>query len=92
MGLQRRHECYPACFARPVIFLRSDVMTAEQFRALCTLLRSPPGPAQEAARLVLVGQVRQVDAAALAGVSAASVSHAVARIRRGHELAKIAVS
>lgn len=62
-------------------------MTADQFRALCTLLRSPPGPAQEAARLVLVEQMRPSDAAALAGVSPASVSNAVTRFRRGQELA-----
>lgn len=65
-------------------------MTADQFRALCTLLRSPPSPIQEAARLVLVEQVRPTDAAALAGVSAASVSNAVTRFRRGQELAGLA--
>lgn len=65
-------------------------MTADQFRALCALLRSPAGPAQEAARLVLVEQVRPSDAAALTGASAPSVSNAVTRMRRGLELAKIA--
>lgn len=66
-------------------------MTGEQFRALCTLLRSPPGAVQAAARLVLVEQLRPADAAALAGVSAASLSNALARLRRALEMARQAV-
>lgn len=65
-------------------------MTEVQFAAICALLRSPPGPAQEAARLVLVEQLRPVDAATLTGVSSASVSNSVTRIRRGMELAEVA--
>ncbi len=65
-------------------------MTAEQFTALATLLRLRTGPAREAARLVLVEGLKQADAAALAGISTASLGNALARARKGLELAKAA--
>lgn len=65
-------------------------MTAEQFAALAQLLRMQDGPSLTAARLVLVDGVRQVEAAALAGISTAGAHNAVARLRRGMELAKVA--
>ena len=65
-------------------------MTADQFDALATLLQLRQGPARAAARHVLVEGMRQADAAALAGISAAAMSNALTRIRRGIELAKVA--
>lgn len=67
-------------------------MTDSQFDAIATLLQLRQGPAQEAARLVLVGGLRQIDAAALMGISAASVNNTVQRVRRGMDLARAAVS
>jgi transposase len=64
-------------------------MSPEAFTALCTLLRSPPGPAQSAARLVLVEDMRQVDAARLLGVSGQVVSNTVRRMRKGIDLARV---
>ena len=66
-------------------------MTTDQFSALATLLRLRAGAAQEAARLVLVLGHKPSEAAALTGLSAASVSNAVSRMRRGLELARQAV-
>lgn len=63
-------------------------MTAAQFSALAQLLRLRAGPAREAARLVLVDGLRPVDAAALAGCSAASASNTLAACRAGLELAR----
>lgn len=65
-------------------------MTPEQFSALAKLLRSLPGPAQDAARLVLVDGLRPSDAARQAGASPASVSSACRRFRDGLELARVA--
>lgn len=65
-------------------------MTAAQFAALAQVLRLRTGPAREAARLVLVEGMRPVDAAALAGCSAASVSNTLAACRAGLELAQAA--
>lgn len=62
-------------------------MTADQFAALAELLRLRDGPAREAARLVLVDGVKQIDAAAATGISRASTGNAVSRVRRGMELA-----
>ncbi|MDE2022051.1 MAG: hypothetical protein KGI71_04070 [Patescibacteria group bacterium] len=65
-------------------------MTEAQFAALAHLLSLRTGAAQEAARLVLVHGHRPTDAAAATGLSVASVSNAVARVRRGLELARSA--
>lgn len=67
-------------------------MTAEQFAALVQLLRIRTGGAQEAAHLVLVSGHPVGEAAALAGVSSNSASNAVARMRRGLELARAAAA
>lgn len=67
-------------------------MTPAQFTAAAQLLQLRHGPAQEAARLVLVDNYRQVDAAAATGLSVASVSNAVTRIRRGLDLARLATA
>lgn len=63
-------------------------MTDLQFQALAELLRLRSGPAREAARLVLVDGLPSRSAAAQTGVSEASVSNALARCRRGMELAR----
>jgi DNA-directed RNA polymerase specialized sigma24 family protein len=65
-------------------------MTAAAFAALARLLRLRPGGAQDAARLVLVEGMRPTDAAALSGVSPASASNTITRMRRGLELARTA--
>ena len=67
-------------------------MTNAQFFALAKLLHLRTGAAQEAARLVLVGGHRVGEAAVLAGVSSNSVTNAVARMRRGMELARAATA
>lgn len=66
-------------------------MTPAQFDALATLLRMQDAPSRAGARLVLVEGLRQADAAAMAGVSAAGLGNALARLRKGLELAKAAV-
>lgn len=66
-------------------------MTPEQFAALTKLTRSPAGPAQDAARLVLCDQMRPADAARATGAAPASVSNAVTRLRASLELARVAV-
>lgn len=63
-------------------------MTNLQFQALAELLRLRAGPVREAARLVLVEGVPVGSAAVQAGVSQPSVSNALARCRRGMELAR----
>lgn len=63
-------------------------MTDLQFQALAELLSLRSGPAREAARLVMVDGLAPGAAAVQAGVSAASVSNALARCRRGLELAR----
>lgn len=65
-------------------------MTPEQFAALAQLLRLRGGPAQEAARLVLVDGLRPSEAAERTGSALQNVSSAVSRMRRGLELARIA--
>ena len=67
-------------------------MNAEQFTALSTLLRLRPGPAREAARLVLIEGMRAIDAARITGVRPAGVSNALTRVRRGEALAWKAVN
>ena len=58
-------------------------MIAAQFNALAQLLRLRPGPAREAARLVLVDGMTQADAARKLDVSPNTVTNAVARARAG---------
>jgi|DEB19_MinimDraft_2_1074335.scaffolds.fasta_scaffold103281_1 hypothetical protein len=65
-------------------------MTHDQFAALAKLTRSPSGPAQDAARLVLCDQMRPADAARATGAAPASVSNAVTRIRASLEMARVA--
>lgn len=65
-------------------------MTPTQFDALAQLLRIQAGASQDAARLVLVHGHQQAEVAALTGLSRAGVNNAVARMRRGLELAGIA--
>ena len=66
-------------------------MTHDQFAALAKLTRSPSGPAQDAARLVLCDQMRPADAARATGAAPASVSNAVTRLRAAMKLAQVAV-
>jgi len=66
-------------------------MTTAQFQALAELLRLRGGPATDAARLVLVDGLTVTEAAQRAGVSSSGVSNALARCRRGMELARRAV-
>lgn len=66
-------------------------MTPKQFAALARLTRSPAGPAQDAARLVLCDQMRPADAARATGAAPASVSNAVTRLRVSLDLARVAV-
>ena len=63
-------------------------MTDAQFDALAQLLRSPAGAQQDAARMVLVGGLRQVDAARAVGASTAAVGNTVRAYRRGLALAR----
>lgn len=65
-------------------------MTHDQFTAMVKLTRSPAGPAQDAARLVLCDQMRPADAARATGAAPASVSNAVTRIRASLEMARVA--
>ena len=55
-------------------------MTPEQFAEVSRIMRRP-GPARDAARMVLVDGMRPADAARAAGVSPASASNAVTRAR-----------
>ena len=66
-------------------------MTPAQFEALAKLLGLRGGPSAEAARLVLVDGVSVTEAAARTGVSQPGVSNAVARCRKGLELARAVV-
>lgn len=65
-------------------------MTPDQFSALAELLHLRAGPAQEAARLVLVDGLRPSEAADKTGISRQSVSGALTRLRRGAALANAA--
>lgn len=58
-------------------------MTDEQFKALAELLRLRAGPAQTAARLVLVGGLSVPDAARSAGIEYIAAHKAVKRAERG---------
>lgn len=66
-------------------------MTDTQFAALAALLRLRAGPAQVAARLVLVEGLRPAEAARQAGCSPQAVSNTLAACRRGIALAQAAV-
>ena len=65
-------------------------MRLESFNALAQLLRLRPGPAKEAARLVLVDGCRPAAAARQTGCTPQSVSNTLARCRKGIELARLA--
>lgn len=65
-------------------------MTESQFTALAQLLRLRPGPAQDAARLVMVQGMAAPDAARKVGMEYPDAHRAVKRVRTGLDLAKIA--
>lgn len=67
-------------------------MTSSQFAALAQLLRLRAGPAQDAARLVLVDGASQADAARATGLTQQAVHNAVKRVQAGLERAQAAVS
>lgn len=64
-------------------------MTNDQFDALAQLMRLRTGTQQDAARLVLVGGMRQVDAARQLGISTAALGATMRSCRRGVALAGI---
>jgi DNA-directed RNA polymerase specialized sigma24 family protein len=66
-------------------------MRPESFDALAQLLRLRPGPAKEAARLVLVDGCRPAAAARQAGCTQQSASNTLARCRKDLALAMVAV-
>lgn len=63
-------------------------MAPAQFAALAQLLRLRTGPAQDAARMVLVDGASQADAACATGLTQQAVHNAVKRARAGLALAK----
>lgn len=65
-------------------------MTEAQFTALAQLLRLRPGPAQDAARLVMTQSMSTPDAARQVGMSYVAAHRAVKRAKDGLDLAKIA--
>jgi len=65
-----------------------DYLSAAQFDALADLLSLRPGPAQDAARLVLVGGLRMADAARQVALPYQCAWRAVQRAKRGLELAR----
>ena len=65
-------------------------MTADQFAALAELLRLRDGPAQEAARLVLVDGLKPADAARATKVTPQAAGQAVKRARAALKLAQTA--
>lgn len=67
-------------------------MSGEAFAALSELLRLRAGPAQVAARLVLVDGMRQADAAREAGCTPQSAANTLAACRRGLALARSALA
>jgi hypothetical protein len=62
------------------------------FDALADLLRLRAGPAQVAARLVLVDGMRPADAAREAGCTPQSAANTLAACRRGMALAQAALA
>jgi len=69
---------------------KTDEITPAQFDSLAQLLRLRPGPAREAARLVLVAGLTAGDAGRAAGIEYRFAHRAAARARRGLELARSA--
>lgn len=65
-------------------------MTSDQFAALAELLRLRDGPAQEAARLVLVDGLKPADAARATKVTPQAAGQAVKRARAALKLAQTA--
>lgn len=65
-------------------------MTPEQFEAIAKLIRAREGPAQSAARLVLIDGKRVKTAAEACAVTSQSVSKAVRRFRDAHALLRAA--
>ena len=63
-------------------------MTAEQFAALSALMGLRAGPAQTAARLVLVEGLTKAEAARRAGCAPQSADQAVRRCQRAIKLAQ----
>lgn len=63
-------------------------MTSDQFAALATLMGLRTGPAQDAARLVLVGGLSKAEAARQAGCAPQSADQAVQRCQRVIGLAR----
>ena len=70
----------------------ANVMTPERFEALASLLRLRFGPAQVAARLVLVDGLRLADAAREAGCTPQNAANTLAACRRGLALARVAAA
>ncbi len=62
-------------------------MAPDQFQALAQLLRLRTGPAQDAARMVLVDGVSQADAARATGLTPQAVHNSVKRVQTGRDLA-----
>lgn len=65
-------------------------MTNDQFLALAKLMRMASGPAQEAARLVLVDGLKPADAARATKVTPQAAGQAVKRVRAALKLAQTA--
>jgi hypothetical protein len=70
--------------------LKNSEMTSDQFAALAQLLRLWPGPAQDAARLVMVQGVPTADAARAVGMDYRAATYSVKRVKKGLALAKAA--
>ena len=64
-------------------------MTTDQFQALVQLLSLRDGPQREAARMVLVDGMRQVDAARQCGITPPALGNTLRACRRGVELARV---
>ena len=64
-------------------------MTDAQFAALAQLLRLRPGPAQDAARLVMVQGLPTADAARQVGMDYRAASYSVKRVLAGLELVNV---
>lgn len=69
--------------------LARGAVNNDQFDALAKIMRLRTGAQQDAARLVLVGGMRQVDAARQHGISTAALGATMRSCRRGVALAGI---
>ena len=67
-------------------------MSPQRFDIIARLIRMRGGPAQDAARLVLVHDLRPSDAARAKHISVQSVTNAVRRVKRADELVTLAAS